>query len=134
MSKIGRAVKRFEEIKVGANQDVVIKCFGLNGQDTENLFKLIDEKDTKAALKFIVMSTLLKDDASTTDKDYHETDLADIIKIANSVTEMSGLGSLFNFSEKKGLNTKTSEPQSLDEKSRVLRIQELREKLATGQI
>lgn len=134
MSKLGRAVKRFEELKIGANKDVEIKCFGLNGKDTEKLFELIDKKDTKSALRFIVMTTLQKDDNSTTDEDYNNADLADIITIANKVTEMSGMGALFKFDEKKGLNTKMSEQESSENESKLSRVQELREKLATGQI
>ena len=134
MSKIGKAVKRFDVVKVGADKVMEIKCFGLNGKDTEKLFELIDEKNTKGAMKFIVMTTLLKDDASTTDEDYNNADLADIIVIANKVTEMSGMGALFKFDEKKGLNTKTNEQESSDNESKVSRIQELREKLATGAI
>ena len=133
MSKIQRAVKRFETVKIGANDEIEIKCLGLNGKETEVVFDLIDRKDKKGALRFIVLNTLKKDDPSTTDEDYNNADLADILAVANAVTRQSGMGDMFEFSkEKKGLNSTTTELQNSENESELLKSTSLRERIVAA--
>lgn len=114
MSKISKCVKRFETVRVGNDQRTrdsngkyvgvdsrpTIRVFGLKGKETMELMALMDDKGSQEALKFIVLNALQKDDATTTEEDFNEMDMADMIIIGNAVGVLSGLGKLFDFKKK----------------------------------
>lgn len=130
MSKISKCVKRFEYVRVGSDERTIgsdgkpigedgrpnIRVFGLKGKETMELMALMDDKGSQEALKFIVLNALKRDDATTTEEDFNEMDMADIIDIGNVVGVLSGLGELFDFKKKvsgseEELSTKASSPK-----------------------
>jgi len=114
MSKISKCVKRFEYVRVGSDERTTgtdgkligedkrpnIRVFGLKGKETMELMAITDDKGSQEALRFIVLNALQRDDATTTEDDFNEMDMADMISIGNAVGVLSGLGELFDSKKK----------------------------------
>lgn len=129
MSKITNATKRFENVKVGMDGNVEIRVKGINGEKAMELMTLIDNKDTKGAIKFMVLGALQEDDPTTTEEDFNGMEMIDMLSIANTRAELSGLGRIFEMDKKKA-----EEPNVSTEQSKKLRLDSLKTKLATKQI
>lgn len=143
MSKIAKAIKRFENVRVGVDKRELntngepigedtrpeIRVVGIDGKEMLEFMDYIDKKDTKGALKFITYNALKRDDPTTTEADFDNADMADLLAIANVRTKLSGLGEMFSQEQgKKGVEN------SMTPSERQSRVSSLREKLVTGQM
>ena len=143
MSKIAKAIKRFEHIRVGVDERKLgtdkkpigddtrpnIRVVGIDGKEMLEFMDFIDKKDTKGSLKFITFNALKRDDPTTTEADFDNADMADLLAIANVRTKLSGLGEMFSQEQgKKGVEN------SITPSERQSRVVSLREKLETGQM
>lgn len=133
MSKLSKCVKRFEEVRIGADirhidktgkksgEDVrpLVRIVGMKGQEATKLMDLADDDRTKEAMKLLVLAALQEDDSSTTEEEYNNMDMADVLMIANVRTKLSGLGEMFNFKKKQeNQNSNQSFMNSFREKVR----------------
>ena len=101
MSKIGKIIARFKEIKLGENE-LKFRIMPMKNKEMLEMFELMDDKNKfgmKQGINHLVYITLKKDDPTTTMEEVEDMDFKSVVEVVNTTTELSGLGKLIDFTK-----------------------------------
>lgn len=141
-SKLGKVMARFKTIALGENKiqfriqplknKEMFTMMAMMGVEDKEKGKEDNEKDTestKEALEYLVFTALSRDDSTITKEEVSNMGFGDTLLVANTVTELSGLGKLFDFDKvKEDMEKKTSLSKTSSQPSKA---ESLRQELIT---
>ena len=109
MSKLSRLMARFKEKELGEEGNKVkFRLAPLKNKEMLMFMDMADNADSKEMIYYILETVLKKDDPSITREELENLDFDYTMELLNEITEISGLGKLFDFEKMKEETQKKS--------------------------